>query len=822
MVDGVILPSNNSATPGSAGAGISPIANLNSEDIVSVEILKDSAAAAIYGSRGSNGVVLITTKGGNKFGKSQIALNTYSGYQSVTQKKELLNASTYRSLYNEALVNSGLAKLFSDAEVSSPKDDVNWIDEVLNKNSKVNSVQLSITSGGNEKTQFYTSFNYLNQDRMLLKGNFKRYALRGNITHEINDFITLGSNTALSRTNRIETPVDNSIFSPFPRSLVARPDQPIYNADGTFATNSYNNPLHMFQSENYVNLSNIFNSSFLEFKILPELKFKTAVSLDYTYLDQRVYEPITSLAGKGSNGLGQSGYIQTRNLLTTQTLSYDKSFVDDKLTLNAIAVYEYQKNERENNRVDGNNFPSDLTPYITSAASISGGTANITEYAMASALARVNLAWEDKYLLSASIRRDGSSKFPKSGRFGYFPSMSVGRILNQENFMKSIAQISLLKLRASYGSTGNQEGIGNYAFRRTIAGGYNYLDLPRFALNTIGSPNLKWESTDQFDIGIDLGLFNSRLEISADYFSKKTKDLLINRPIPSTTGFNTILENIGNMDGSGFDFQITSRNFQKSNFNWTSSLNISTYKNEITKLYNDQPIDQGFVVRQAVGQPLGAFFLIKSKGVDRETGDMLYEDLDESGAITFADRQFVGNPLPKFYGGFTNNFSYKNIDLTVFFQYSYGNDIYNIGAEGTGGYGNMGAIASGSSPATNMFKEYYHQRWTPENKDAKYPRAVGGSQGTFNTQRSSRYLEDGSFLRLKTLTLGYNLPKSFIQKAKFSNVRIYASAYNLFTFTKYSGFDPEVSSELSVSGLGVDQSSIPQMRTFMFGINLGI
>ncbi|AIM36096.1 hypothetical protein KO02_04855 [Sphingobacterium sp. ML3W] len=822
VVDGVIMPSNNTFTPNDAGAGISPLANLNPEDITSVEILKDAAAASIYGSRGSNGVVIITTKGGSTSGKSIIGASTYTGWQSLTKKKDLLNASEYRSLYNEAAVNASLPQVFTNDQVTNPENNVNWLDEILSNNSRVNSAQVSVTSGGNEKTQFYTSFNYFDQDGALLNGGFKRYAIRANLTHHINDFIRFGSNTALSRTERAETPVDNSIFSPFPRALVARPDQPIFNPDGTFATNSYNNPVHMFQSENYVNLSNVFNSSYLEFDIISGLKFKTAVGVDFSYLDQRLYNPLTSLSGGGSNGSGASGYVQTRNLLATQTLSYDKSFYGDRLDLNAIAVYEYQKNQRENNRVDGSNFPSDLTPYITSAASITGGTANFTEYAMASSLARVNLGWEGKYLFSASIRRDGSSKFPEAGRIGYFPSVSAGWVVSQENFLKSVEAISLLKVRASYGSTGNQEGIGNFAYRRAIGGGFNYLDSPGFGLSVIGSPDLKWESTDQIDIGIDLGLFNNRLEISADYYNKKTKDLLLNRPIPTTTGFSTILENIGNLKGSGFDFQITSKNFNGSDFTWSTSLNLSTYKNEVTKLFNDQPIDQGFVVRHAVGQPLGSFFLIKSLGVDSETGDMKYEDIDGSESITSSDRQFLGNPLPKFHGGITNNLSYKNFDLNVFFQYSYGNDIYNLGAEGTGGYGSMGGVVSATAPATNMFKEYYDERWTPENTDAKYPRAVGGTRGTYNTQRSSRFLEDGSYLRLKTITLGYNLPKSVAQKAKFSNVRIYASAYNLLTFTKYTGFDPEVSSELTVSNLGVDQGAIPQFKTFMLGINLGL
>lgn len=826
VIDGVIMPSNNSSTPNSVGAGISPMANLNPEDILSVEILKDAASASIYGSRGSNGVVIITTKGGNKFGDSQIAASVYTGWQSLTKKKNLLGASDYRRMYNEALVSVNRPELFTQDEIDNPEHNVNWLDEILNDNSRVNSAQLSITSGGNERTQFYTSFNYFDQDGALAKGGFKRYALRANIVHHINDFIRLGSNTALSRTERNETPVDNSIYSPFPRAMVARPDQPVYNADGTFGSNDYNNPKRMFLEENYVNLSNAFNSSYLEFDILSGLKFKTALGIDFTYLDQRLYNPLNSFSGSSSNGSAASGTVQTRNLLATQTLSYDKSFFDSRLDLNAIAVYEYQKNQRENNRVDAANFPDDQLPYITSAASITGGTAGFTEFGITSVLGRVNLGWEGKYLLSASLRRDGSSKFPKSGRFGYFPSVSAGWVLSEETFMKPVDAISLLKVRASYGATGNQEGIGNFAYLRTFAGGFNYYDTPGFGLTALGSPNLKWESTNQIDVGVDVGLFNNKLEISADYYHKKTKDLLLNRPIPSTTGFGSILENIGNIKGSGFDFQITSRNISRNDFDWSTSLNISTYKNEVTKLFNNQPIDQGFVVRHAEGQPLGSFFLIKSLGVDSETGDMMYEDINNSGTITAADRQFVGNPLPKFHGGLTNNLSYKNFDLHVFFQYSYGNDIYNLGAEGTGGQGSLGAIMSldptSPSTPTNVYQEYYDERWTPENPNAKYPRVTGGAAGSANTQRSSRFLEDGSYLRLKTLTLGYNLPKSFINKAKFSNVRIYASAYNLLTFTKYTGFDPEVSSELGVAGLGVDQGAIPQFRTFMLGVNLGL
>ncbi|WP_299755916.1 TonB-dependent receptor [uncultured Pontibacter sp.] len=820
VVDGVILPSNNNVTPSTVGAGISPLANLNPEDIESVEVLKDAAAAAIYGSRGSNGVVIITTKSG-KGNKSRINLSTYTGFQSLTKKKDVLNASEYRSMYNEARQSIGLTPLFTQEQINNPEHDVDWVDEVLNDNSRVNSINLSIASAGNQKTQFYTSLNYFQQDGALKRGEFERYSVRTNVTHDVTDNIKIGSNLAISRTQRDETPVDNSIFSPFPRATMARPDQPIFNEDGTYAINDFNNPVQMFLSDNYVNLTNLFNSSFAEVKVLPGLKFRSSVGVDLTYLDQRTYNPTNSLSGQGSNGSASSGYVQTQNILTTQTLSYGKDFFDERLNVDATAVYEFQWNNRENNRVDGNNFPSDLTPYITSAAQISGGTASRTVFRIESMLARVNMAWENKYLLGASIRRDGSSKIPVDGRFGYFPAVSAGWIVSEEDFLSNNDVISFLKIRSSYGETGNQEGIGNFQSRRLIGGGFNYNDQPGFALSVIGSPNLKWETTAQFDAGFEVSLFNNRIDLSADYYQKKTKDLLLFRPIPTTTGFNSILENIGNIEGRGFDFALTTHNF-KGDFIWNTTLNLSTYKNEVKNLFEDQPIDGSFVTRTAVGQPLGAFFLIKSLGVDPETGDMMYEDINEDGKINSLDRQFLGNPLADFYGGITNNLSYKNFDLNVFFQYSYGNDVYNMNAEGTGGATSLGANASAAGAPTNVFRDAYEGRWTPENPNADYPRIVAGSAGITNNQRSSRYLEDGSYLRLKNITLGYNLPTNLVSKVKLSSARIYVTGQNILTFTDYSGFDPEASTSFDVSNAGVDQGAIPQFKTYTVGVNIGL
>ncbi|WP_207491490.1 SusC/RagA family TonB-linked outer membrane protein [Aridibaculum aurantiacum] len=827
VIDGLILASNNNFTPSlgtvasqaQAGAGISPLANINPDDIESIEVLKDAAAAAIYGSRGSNGVVLITTKRGSRSNRSQVSLTSFYGFQSLTTRRDVLNASEYRQLYNEARVNTGLTPLFTQSEIDNPPANVNWLDEILNKNSAIVNTQVAVSSGGDRKTQIYASLGYLKQDGPLIKGDFSRYSGRFNLDHSVTDRLKIGNSSGIARTRRSETPVDNSIFSPFPRSLIARPDQPIYNPDGKFAVNDFNNPVQMFLTDNFVNLLTLQNLTYGEYNIIPGLRFRSSLGVDYTVLDQRIYNPTTSLVGQGSQGTATQGAVTTQNYILTQNLNYNKMLLDNRLSLDATAVYEYQYNKREDLRVDAQNFASDVTPYIVSAAQITTGSSTATDNALASVLGRVNLGWRNKYLFGASIRRDGSSKFPREGRYGVFPALSAAWNITEETFMDNVRPVSFLKLRASYGETGNQEGIANFASRRLFGTGFNYNDQPGFALAAYGNPNLRWETTTQYDIGLDVGLFNDRLRITADYYRKNTKDLLINRPVPRTSGFAAITENIGSLEASGWDFLVTGQILNQG-LKWSSTLNFNTYNNKVTALYNNQPIPGTFATQIAVGQPLGAFFLIKALGVDPATGDMLYENVNAPATIGGEDRQFLGSPIPDFYGGLTNNFSYKGFDLSAFVQFSVGNMIYNNAAEGTGGYGSLGANVSATGAPTNVFREIYQNRWVSGKTDAKYPRAVGGPQGAFNTQRSSRFLEDGSYARLKNITLGYNLPSTVLRRMGMSNLRLYVSGQNLLTWTKYSGFDPEVSTDFTVNNAGVDQGAIPQMKTVTVGLNV--
>lgn len=819
VIDGVPISNSQDLYNTGIGQGFSPMANINPDDIASIDVLKDAAAAAIYGSRGSNGVVLITTKKGAAKDKSNIVFSSYYGIQSIIKEKKLLNASEYRQMYNEAKLSVGESAAYTSEQINNPEHDVDWLDVIQQSSPIVQNYQLS-SMGGNEKTQYYLGLGYFEQEGLLHKQKFDRYSVRLNLDHKVNDFIKVGSNMSVARTERDETSYDNSIFSPWPRALIARPDQAIYNEDGSYADNAYNNPKKLFEPDMKIKISNLLTSTYGEVKIIDGLLFKSTVGVDYTVTEEDEFDPIKSYQGETVNREAQSGISRRMNYVLTQSLNYKKSFFEDRLFLDALAVYEYQDNQRDRTFTKVQGFPSDKTTTLDAGAKVLAGWTSWTGSTLESLLGRVNLAWSNKYLLGVSIRRDGSSRFPKDGRYGIFPSLSLGWNIDQEEFFKIQDVVSLLKIRGSFGETGNQSGIADFGHLKSFAAGSNYNDEAGIKLERLGNPNLKWETTRQYDLGLEIGFLNDRIILDGDFYLKKTSDLLLSKPIPATTGFSTRLENIGDMDGRGFDFTVKSVNF-RGKFSWNTTLTLSTYKNEIKKLYNDQPINGSFVTRHAVGKPLGSFFLIKSLGVDPATGDMLYEDIagnadgTPDGKITDADRQFIGNPMPKVYGGLNNDFSYKGFDLSFFFQFSYGHKLYKMYEDGTGGVASLGA----SAVPTNILKDVWNDRWQKAGDVASQPRVVGGTRGTYNTQRSSRYLEDASYIRLKNLTLGYTIPSRIVNKIKLESFRFYVSANNILTITDYSGFDPEISTENTVNNYGVDQGAVPQMKSIQFGFS---
>ncbi|GAB3826861.1 TonB-dependent receptor [Pontibacter rugosus] len=829
VVDGVPVSNSDISQGGFGNQEINPLSEINPNDIQSIEVLKDASSAAIYGSRASNGVVLITTKKGQA-GKTQVDIDAYSGVQDFTKKVDFLNATEYTNIVNEArqnYMNSNPGKTVD--LLGAPAYNTNWIDEVTRSTASISNLQVS-ARGGNDKTKFYISAAQFKQEGIILKNEYERKNLRLNLDHAVSSKINIGTNLGVSRSTNNRIIGDNNIFAPWPNALQSRPDQPAYKEDGSYFETQRNNPVQgALEPEYETTIFRVFGNIFGTYEIIPNLKYRLSVGGDWYNNKEFQYEPITSGQGNGTNGYGLSANGVASNYLIENTFDYAKSF--GELNLTALVGYTFQEFTTERQYVEGVDFPSASFRYITSAAQITNGTSNWTSNALESYLGRVNLDYADRYLLSLAIRRDGASKFADGNKYGTFPSVSLGWRLSQESFMQDLSFLSDLKLRASYGITGNQEGINDYAAMALIGGGQNYNDQSGVAPSQLPNPDLKWEQTKQTNFGVDFGFLSNRISASADYFIKNTDDLLLSRPLPRTSGYSSITENIGSVENKGFEFAVTTKNLTGA-LKWSTNFNIAFIDNKVTKLNNDEPFDRGFVNRVAVGEAIGAFYLLEQEGIyqsDAEVpeklfakgiraGDVKFRDINGDGDITTgADRTFVGSAVPDYFGGITNNFSYKGIDLSIFFQYSVGNEIYAMWKEQDAA-GNLGAGANNNAIA----KEEAEDRWTGPGTSNSVPRAIYGATGTFNAQRSSRFLEDGSYLRLKTLNLGYSLPSTVIDKVGLRKVRVYATAQNLLTFTKYSGFDPEVSSNAQDAVTAAnDQATLPQLRSFTLGVNIG-
>lgn len=825
VIDGVPISNVSDTQIGSAAEpGPSPLANLNPEDIESIQVLKDAAAAAIYGSRASNGVVLITTKRGRAGQPSQINFTTYQGVQTLTRRPDMLNAQQYNMIQREARVNAGAnpdARTLPNGNpnpnffpaIGTDASTTDWIDLILRDRSRVSNYTLS-ASGGGDKTTFYVSGAYFNQDAILREGGFERFSTRFNLDHRATDRLNFGLNMQLGRSHITQTAVDNSIYSPWSQALQSRPDERPFTDEGEFAVVTTNNPMRLFEPEYDTEIYSSIGNLFAEYEFLPGLTARTMLGTEIAYTKDFTYLPTTSFQGAGVGGQGTAANALRVNWLVENTINFQRSLVGDRLGVNAVIGHTYQEDTRERSSVTGRDFPSDAFRYITSAANITSGFSDWTGWGLESLLGRVNLDWDDQFLLSAAVRRDGSSRFGKNNLYGVFPSVAVGWRISALPFMQPLQFLTDLKLRASYGITGNQASIGNFTSIAEIGAGQNYADRSGLGATRIGNPDLRWETTAQANLGLDASFFNNRLNIILDLYNKETRDLLLARPIPRTSGFSSIQENIGSVRNRGFEIGIQSVNVDGA-FRWTTNFNAAFNENEVLALHEDEPIQVGFVSRVAVGQPIGSFFVIRATGVDPQTGDMIYEDLDGSGTIGDADRQFVGNPFPKWEGGITNRFEFAGFDLSAQIHFSYGNDLYNLQREGINGYTNLGASLA------NMTTDAL-RRWQNPGDVTDMPRAVTGTPGVLNNRRSSRFVEDGSFARLRNLTVGYTLPANIAGMAALRNARIYLTAQNLFTLTNYSGPDPEVSSSADDRQAGVDQGAIPQLRTITIGLNLGI
>jgi TonB-dependent starch-binding outer membrane protein SusC len=844
VIDGVPINVGSYSQIGFGNQTTNALADLNPADIESMEILKDAAAAAIYGSRASNGVVLITTKRG-KQQKTQISLNTYYGGQTVWREIEPLSGPEFvdlvqegvRNRFGETIVPGQLGLRGLDGDPNSYPS-TNWFDEIF-RTGAISQTDLSF-AGGNERTKFYVSGSYFLQDGTIKGSSFDRYSFRFNLDNIVSDRFKIGTSNSFSRSLSTRINNDNNIFGVLSTALLLGTHIPTFNEDGTYGRDpnaSIENPIAAYREPtNDVFNNRILSSVYGEYTLLPGLNFRTTVSADYISFREFRFSPTTTNAGAGTGGTGIEAMSAELNLTNENYFTYRKSFGD--LGFDALLGASFQNSSFESFFGQGENFPGNTIQTLNAASVKRDVTSSRSEWGLNSYYSRFNFNWQQKYLLSASIRTDGSSRFGENNRWGVFPAVSAAWRVSQEGFLRDNSVISELKLRASWGLRGNFE-IGNFASRALISPGANYLQRAGLAPTQLGNPNLTWEQREDIDLGLELGLFNDRVLLQVDAYRGTTQELLLNRPLVGSSGFTGITENIGSIENRGIDIQLTTSNIDKRNFQWNTSFNLSFFDNKILTLAGT-PFASGFASWVEEGEALGSFrgfrverILQTQEEIDElnnmakemtgnpnavyqstltRPGDIMFADLNGDGRITADDQEILGNANPRFFGGITNNINAYGFDLSFFFQFSVGNMVYN----------NTRAFSEGMNSIFGQAATV-RDRWTPDNPttDTNFPRAVFGDPNN-NRRVSDRFLEDASYLRLKNLTLGYRLPSSIVSKVGFSSLRIYVSGQNLLTFTNYSGFDPEVSTFATTNTApGTDFLTFPQARTMIVGLNVG-
>ncbi|WP_295117461.1 TonB-dependent receptor [uncultured Chitinophaga sp.] len=802
---------------------------LQNSDIASVEILKDASSTAIYGSRGANGVVMITTKSGRKTGGTTVDVEAGYTTQSVTKKMDLMNAQQYALLYNEQAKNDGLAAYFTQAQIDSlgGNDGTDWQDQVL-RNAPI--YQLSATvNGGSEKTKFSLSGAAYLQDGIIKSSDYKRYSLRANIDHDINKVVSVSMNTILTRINsaRQNSGLGNRGSDLISAMLMAPPSLSPYLPNGAyrrlnnaypFISNVIVNPL-VFINERRDDIKGdrVFANGAVTIKPIEGLSIKISGGIEN--INDRVDAYSNIEPSTDSRGSASVSTTQQTGFLNENVVNYQKVF-DKKHSVSVMGGFTYQDNVTTTLGGSGIGFLSDVTGTgnIGSAATPGVPSSGYSKWVLLSYLARANYGFNDKYLFTASIRRDGSSRYSKENQWENFPSAAFAWKASNEPFLKQSTVISDLKLRASYGLSGNT-GISPYqtltqlGSSNVIFGDALYV---AFAPNTTLPGDLKWEITRQFDIGAEVGLLHDDLRITMDYYHKRTVDLLNTVRLPRSTGYETTVQNVGEVENKGIELGIDA-NILKNEVTWNVNANISFNRNKVIKLYGGQDIygaafytgslnDVVNLLRE--GQPMGVFYGYKESGYSA-TGTLQYEDIVKDGTITTADKTYIGDPNPDFIYGLNSVLGWKGFELTLFIQGSQGNDIFNLNKASSLDLG-MGL---------NLPKEVFTNHWTPENPNAKYPKI----SRTVNGNLSDRFVEDGSYLRFKNIQLAYNLPVKEKGWKGFRSAQVYASAQNFITFTKYSWYDPEVNAYGGSNSInqGIDYAIYPTSKSVTFGIRCG-
>ncbi|HET7116334.1 MAG TPA: TonB-dependent receptor [Hanamia sp.] len=808
------------------GIPTTDISEYNPADIASISILKDAASAAIYGTRAANGVVVITTKKGVP-GKSKISAGAYYGITSPTKMLKVLNAKQYQDYANE-LRGPGT---ISDSLIQA--NNINWPKEVIGQGNQQN-YQLAV-SGGSEKTTHYISFNYLDQTGMIKPAKFDRFTGRVNLTTKVNNWLSLNTSTLAShsRTNGVDDNLSVARGGVVLSAMETPPTVPKFNPDGTIGFNPFGNNWEnpygaILGRYNKTYDDHLFSNIGADVKLVKGLVFTSHFGLDY--LDQKYnffLDPFLTIYGRQTQG--QNNQTKTNNLtwLSEQTINYKKDFGKSHLT--ALAGWTAQKSHTEQTYLSGSFLKPEYRLLSWDATYMRDsikqpGTTGIDEWALMSYLGRITYDYDGKYLFQANIRSDHSSKFAPGNRDATFPSFSAGWRISSESFMRNISAINDLKLRVGWGKNGNQEGIGSYDYLSK-----SNVDPVTGAVSiaNIAPASLTWETTTQTNIGIDAAFLDSRITFTGDFYIKKTKNILVNYPVASQP-VSSVAVNGASMQNIGEEFLITSKNISTKSFNWNTSFNISFNQNKVLDIGMGIPsmpsfgsiYERGSAINLIQGYGLGEFYGYVAEGVDPATGLELYlsKDGKKTSSPVPSDRRLLGSALPTFVYGMTNDLSYKNFDLTFFIQGSQGNKIFNAGRL------EMEAMRTAINQSADIVN-----RWRKPGDITDIP-AVSVNQSTDNTRISSRFLENGSYLRFKTITLSYNVNPKVLSGLGLSSASVFVSGNNLLTITKYKGFDPEVnsyggsnnSSDNRNVSLGIDNGAYPQPKMILFGINVSL
>lgn len=850
VVDGIFL--NTNLPVGSMGGNLqsSPLADINPADIESITLLKDANATAIYGSQGSNGVVVITTKRGKRNAGSRFNIAAKQGVSEAINKFEVTTGPETGQLLYESWANTASANGESLAEYLRRERPANWDivfpftqadgspdfnrDNIENlptydrikdlfQTAGTADYQLSL-SGGSPTSNHYLALGYANQEPVVKPNEFSRFSGRANYDNNVTDRLKVGTSFSVVRTERSKVySNDNNPGGVINSAIFPRSFLPIYDDNGNLLNHAtFNNHLRLIDhvDNSYVTWRNTVNL-YGEYTLLPELRFRTSGSFDYTSNGARSFSDFAL----SNNGAATASNTLIQVYTAEQTLTYVKTFARKHL-VNALLGNTVYAQQLQGVNASGSDYIFDVLREVSSGGTTSGGSSR-SENRLVSFFGTAGYTFDDKYNIEFNFRADGSSRFGSNVRWGYFPAGGVSWNAGREDFIQNLHVFDALRVRASYGFSGNQNGIGNYdALAIWSTNAQAYLDQPALSPGRLANPDLTWETTQQTNIGLDFSVLDNRLHATIEGYHKYTTNGLQEITVPSRSGYSSALRNYAEISNTGLEFTLQSINIQNDQFRWTTDFNISTNRNRIERIPQEQTMgatNRGTSILRE-GYPVNSFFLYKQLYVDPQTGNAVYDDVDGDGIITYADRQIVGNAQPDFVGGITNTASYKGFDLNVFFYFTKGNDVLNMH--------NFFLVHGGIQNGIG-FDPRQLERWqkpgdvTDIPKPTRYtanPEQNNAPANNYSGQvasLSTRYLEDASFLRLRNVALSYSVPSEFAAKLGVNRIKATISGTNLWTLTSYKGLDPEVSAQSSNQNTaGYDWATVPQPRTFEFILNL--